>query len=77
LTKQCYEIQVEGLLGDRWQSWFDGLTMHHLEGSYTMLTGRMDQAMLRGVLTKISDLGLNLISVQKKDPDNASKKKEK
>lgn len=77
MNKPCYEIRVEGLLGDHWQSWFEGLTIRHLEGPYTILTGRMDQAMLRGVLTKISDLGLNLVSVQQKEPDNTDKKKER
>ena len=70
MTKQCFEIQVEGLLGDHWQSWFEGLTIRHHEDQYTILTGWMDQAMLRGVLTKISDLGLNLVRIQQKEPDN-------
>ena len=70
MTKLCYEIRVQGLLGDGWQNWFEGLTIRHLEGKHTLLTGRMDQAILRGVLSKISDLGLTLISVQQQEPDN-------
>jgi hypothetical protein len=64
-----YEIRIEGLLGDRWMNWFQGLTIRHLEGSQTLLTGMLDQAMLRGILTKISDLGLNLVSVKPLDQD--------
>lgn len=64
LPKQIYEIRVEGLLGDSWKSWFEGLVIHHLECGQTLLTGPLDQAMLRGILTKISDLGFSLVSVQ-------------
>ena len=67
-----YEIRVEGLLGDSWKNWFQGLTIRHLEGSQTLLTGMLDQAMLRGILTKISDLGLNLVSVRPLDKINRS-----
>lgn len=65
-----YEIRIEGLLGDSWMNWFQGLTIRHLEGSQTLLTGMLDQAMLRGILTKISDLGLNLVSVKPLDQDH-------
>jgi len=64
-----YEIRIEGLLGDTWMDWFQGLKIRHLEGSQTLMTGILDQAMLRGILTKISDLGLNLISVKPLDQD--------
>ena len=70
LPKQLYEIRVEGLLGDIWTSWFEGLTIHCLECGQTVLTGSLDQAMLRGILTKISDLGLDLISVQQSEQDD-------
>lgn len=65
MPKRTYEIRVEGLLGDIWMSWFEGLTIRHLECGQTSLSGTMDQAMLRGILTKISDVGLNLVSVQR------------
>ena len=74
MPKRMYEIRVEGLLGDNWMNWFQGLTIRHLEGSQTLLTGILDQAMLRGILTKISDLGLNLISVKPLDQDRQEKK---
>ena len=67
MTKRIYDIRVEGLLGDDWMSWFEGLTIRHLECGQTSLTGLLDQAMLRGILTKISDLGLNLVSVQQSE----------
>lgn len=70
MSKRIYEIRVEGLLGDKWMSWFEGLTIRHLECGQTLLTGVMDQAMLRGILTKISDLGLNLVSVQQSEQDH-------
>ena len=72
MPKRMYEIRVEGLLGDSWKNWFQGLTIRHLEGSQTLLTGMLDQAMLRGILTKISDLGLNLVSVRPLDKINRS-----
>lgn len=70
MAKPCYEIRVQGWLGDGWQNWFEGLTIRQLDNKHTLLTGRMDQAMLRGVLTKISELGLTLVSVQQQEPDN-------
>ncbi len=70
LPKQIYEIRVEGWLGDNMLSRFEGLTIHHLESGESLLTGLLDQALLRGVLTRISDLGLNLISVQKLEHNN-------
>ena len=69
LTKRKYEIRVEGLLGEHWTSWFEGLTIHQFEPNQTLLSGFFDQAMLRGILTKISDLGLDLVSVQTLEQD--------
>ena len=70
MPKQFYEIRVEGLLGDSWMSWFEGLTIHFLECGQTQMTGLLDQAMLRGILSKIGDLGLNLVSVHQPERDN-------
>lgn len=64
LPKRIYEIRVEGLLGDNLMSRFEGLTINQLDCGQTQLIGLMDQAMLRGILTRISDLGMNLVSVQ-------------
>lgn len=76
MPKQIYVIRVEGLLGEVWMSWFEGLKIRHLESGESLLVGSLDQAMLRGVLTKISDLGLNLISVQRADWNDCDQDKE-
>lgn len=70
LPKRTYEIRVEGLLGDDWMRWFEGLTISHHGPNQTLLTGLLDQAMLRGILMRISDLGLNLVSVQPMEQDD-------
>lgn len=64
-----YEIRVEGHLTDRWADWFDGMVIHNDPNGETTLTGRLtDQAALFGVLTKIHDLNLTLISVYRSSP---------
>ena len=59
-----YEIRVKGHLGTRWAAWFDGLTITHSSDGTTVIHGPVaDQAALHGLLQKIRDLGLPLISV--------------
>jgi hypothetical protein len=62
-----YQIKVEGTLDERWSDWFSGLAVvagSEGEGaSMTTLTGLMDQAALRGILNKVWDLNLTLVSV--------------
>jgi hypothetical protein len=59
-----YDIRLEGHLGTRWAAWFDGLTLTHETDGTTTLHGEvLDQAALHGVLQKVRDLGLPLISV--------------
>lgn len=59
-----YEICVEGHISGRWSDWFDGLTIINDPHGETSFTGQlMDQAALYGVLIKIHDLNLSLISV--------------
>jgi len=59
-----YQIRVKGQLERRWEHWFDGLHLS-IEHDTTMLEGELsDQAALYGVLLKIRDLGLPLLSVQ-------------
>jgi hypothetical protein len=59
-----YEIRVEGRLQQRWSDWFDGLTICNDRDDETTLTGRLpDQAALFGVLSRIHDLNLILVSV--------------
>jgi hypothetical protein len=65
--KAVYQIRVQGKLDDRWSDWFSGLSV--LVGDVpghppvTILTGPADQAALRGILNKIWDLNLTLLSV--------------
>lgn len=60
-----YEIRVEGALDARWAAWFDGLHVTS-DGAQTTIRGPLpDQSALHGVLVKIRDLGLSLISVRR------------
>ena len=64
-----YEIEIEGHLDDRWQEWFEGFTLMHTADGRTVLTGPIrDQAALHGMLKKINNLGLTLISVNPVNP---------
>jgi hypothetical protein len=61
----CYEIRVEGHLPPQWVDWFEGLTITLEEDGDTLLTGPVtDQAALHGLLKKVRDLGLPLVSVR-------------
>jgi hypothetical protein len=63
-----YEIRIQGHLGDRWAEWFDGLSFTHDGDGTTILTGPVvDQAALHGVLRKVRDLALPLVSVIRVD----------
>ncbi len=61
---EYYEIKVKGHLDPCWSDWFAGLTLTHLEGDETLLSGPLpDQAALHGIFERIRDLNLTLISV--------------
>jgi hypothetical protein len=61
-----YEIRVEGVLDPRWSSWFDGLRITNEPGGVTVIAGAVvDQAALHGLLVRIHDLGLPLISLDR------------
>ena len=61
---EWYEIRVQGHLDARWAAWFDGLAIAHGSDRTTTIEGLVaDQAALHGLLQKIRDLGLPLISV--------------
>ena len=69
-----YEIRVEGLLDSRWAAWFGGLQFNS-DGAQTVLSGRLpDQPALHGLLARIRDLGLCLISVRQLDLDETDKR---
>ena len=64
-----YEIRVKGILDQRWTAWFEDLQVSS-DGEETVICGPVaDQAALHGLLTKVRDLGLFLISVRHLDPD--------
>ena len=64
-----YQIRVEGHLGQQWMDWFEGLTITLEEDGDMLLTGRVtDQAALYGLLKKVRDLGMPLVSVNPVDP---------
>jgi hypothetical protein len=66
---EYYEIKIRGHLDQRWSDWLAGLKLTHLEGDETLLSGRLpDQAALHGLLERIRDLNLTLISVSRGDP---------
>jgi len=61
---QYYEIRLKGHLEPRWVKWFDGLAITLVEDGDTLLTGPVaDQAALHGLLKKVRDVGLPLLSV--------------
>jgi hypothetical protein len=63
-TKACYEIYVNGRLDERWLRWFKGHTVVHLNNGKTLIVlTAVDQPALFGVINRIRDLGLELISV--------------
>ena len=61
---QYYEIRVKGHLDLSWSDWFDGMAIIHEDNGETLLTGHLrDQAALHGILHKVRDLGIVLVSV--------------
>ena len=67
---QYYEIRLKGHLEARWVKWFDGLAIRLEEDGNTLLSGPVaDQAALHGLLKKVRDLGLPLLSVNSVEPD--------
>ena len=61
---QRVEIRVKGQIDERWSDWFEGLEITHTDEDETILTGEIaDQAALYGLIAKLRDLGLPLISV--------------
>ena len=68
-----YEIRIKGHLDNRWATWFDGLTITRVDNGETLLTGLvLDQAALHGLLRKVRDLGMPLLSVMQVDAKQAN-----
>jgi hypothetical protein len=68
-----YEIRVEGVLDEHWSAWFDGMQITSEPAGVTVIAGPVtDQAALHGLLAKIRDLGLQLISVRRDEPGEES-----
>ncbi len=66
-----YEIRIDGGLDSHWAAWFEGLQVNS-DGTQTVISGLLaDQPALHGLLAKVRDLGLCLISVRRQDPDEA------
>jgi hypothetical protein len=64
-----YEIRIRGVLDRHWSSWFEGLEVSSDEPGQTLIAGPVaDQAALHGLLAKVRDLGLPLLSVQRIGP---------
>ena len=74
---EYYEIKIKGHLDQHWSGWFTGLKLTHLEGDGTLLSGQLpDQAALHGLLERIRDLNLTLISVNCGHPATQNPDKE-
>ena len=68
----AYQIRIKGQLDPQWKVWFEGLTITQEEDGDTLLTGPVaDQAALHGLLKKVRDLGLPLVSVSPVEPGHA------
>jgi len=67
-----YQIRLKGHLDSRWTDWFEGLTITLEDDGDTLLTGPVvDQAALHGLLKKVRDLGMSLVSVGPVEPSQA------
>src|SRR5437763_6600218 len=65
-----YQIRIKGQLGRDWTDWFEDLTLTALDNGETLLTGPVvDQAALHGLLKKVRDVGMPLVSVMRVKPD--------
>jgi hypothetical protein len=70
-----YQIRIKGHLGRQWTDWFEGLTITLEDNGETLLTGPVvDDAALHGLLKKVRDLGMPLLSVNRIEPDQAEAK---
>jgi hypothetical protein len=64
-----YDIRVQGHLAARWSAWFDGLSLTHESDGTTVISGPIaDQAALHGLLHKLRDAGMPLVSITQPEP---------
>lgn len=64
---QIYQVRIQGHLDREWSEWLGGLDIEHLAGGDTVLEGEIaDQSALHGLLFKVGDLGLTLVSIHRK-----------
>jgi hypothetical protein len=69
-----YEIRLKGHLDARWTYWFEGLSLtHEIDGTTILTVQVVDQPALHGLLRKVRDLGLPLVSVIQVDPKQANR----
>ena len=72
MPQEFYQITVKGHLNPNWANWFEGLTITALDNGETLLTGPVvDQAALHGLLKKVRDLAMPLLSVMRVTPGQA------
>jgi hypothetical protein len=67
-----YQIRIQSHLGQQWTDWFEGMTITLEDDGHTLLTGPVvDQATLYGLIRKVRDLGILLLSVSRVEPGEA------
>jgi hypothetical protein len=70
--QMIYQIRIKSHLDRRWRDWFEGMNITLEDNGDTLITGPVvDQAALHGLVKKVRNLGLPLISVNRVDPDQA------
>lgn len=70
---RIYQIRIEGQLDQQWTDWFEGVSITRQEDGTTILTGPIvDQSALHGLLKKVRDLGMPLVSVNRIETDGYS-----
>jgi hypothetical protein len=71
--QDVYQIKVKGVLDGKWSGWFEGMEVTPQPNGETLLTGPVpDQAALHGLLHKVRDMGLPLVSVKRVDAQDRS-----
>ena len=64
-----YEIKVNGCFGSHWSDWFDGMQIEKLDEECTVISGPVrDQSALHGLLNRIRDMGMHLVSIERNNP---------